>query len=420
MKRYDVSMATHLPATSTEGKASEQPLVIGGGTNRKLTPSHAHYYLDSVKNNTGSGKYREFLEIMADFKSGRVDVQCLTRIAEDLFKEHPDLILSFRKFLPKELISLPPKKRFRFLAEQEIDCMNKTKSMYRGDDVYKSIGKRRERKGVYRSEIDLSQCERSSPSYNLLPKNYQSPRASGRTELDAQVLNEVCKQRSFSYSSKHIHKNIYEKRLFQYEDDRFELDMLWESLKSATARAEKLLEEMKDNKFNMERTPIRIEDHFSVVNMRCIERLYGKHGLVMMDAFRENVHVALPVILARLKQKQDELARCRVEFDKVWVRGFAKNYRKSLDCSGFGIKLQDTRSSSTKAGTGEISEERLREDGVLIDKAAGKRTSEDSAAEASPNRTIPSVCDSNSSPEAGVEQIADHKCCSNLNSYNCN
>ncbi len=63
---------------------------------------------------------------------------------------------------------------------------------------------------------------------------------------------------------------------------------------------------------------------------------------------RKNAPLALPVILTRLKQKQEEWARCRSDFNKVWAEIYSKNYHKSLDHRSFYFKQQDTKSLSTK------------------------------------------------------------------------
>lgn len=67
-----------------------------------------------------------------------------------------------------------------------------------------------------------------------------------------------------------------------------------------------------------------------------------------MDVLKKNAHLALPVILTRLKQKQEEWARCRSDFNKVWAEIYSKNYHKSLDHRSFYFKQQDTKSLSTK------------------------------------------------------------------------
>ncbi|KAJ4711205.1 Paired amphipathic helix protein Sin3-like [Melia azedarach] len=229
-------------------------------------------------------------------------------------------------------------------------------------------------------ELDLSNCERCTPSYRLLPKNYPIPSASQRTELGAEVLNDhwvSVTSGSEDYSFKHMRKNQYEESLFRCEDDRFELDMLLESVNVTTKRVEELLEKINNNTIKTD-GPIRIEEHFTALNLRCIERLYGDHGLDVMDVLRKNASLALPVILTRLKQKQEEWARCRADFNKVWAEIYAKNYHKSLDHRSFYFKQQDSKSLGAKALLAEIkeiSEKKRKEDDVLLAIAAGNRRS---------------------------------------------
>ncbi|XP_044489131.1 paired amphipathic helix protein Sin3-like 4 isoform X3 [Mangifera indica] len=116
----------------------------------------------------------------------------------------------------------------------------------------------------------------------------------------------------------------------------------------------------------------------TALNLRCIERLYGDHGLDVMDVLRKNASLALPVILTRLKQKQEEWARCRSDFNKVWAEIYAKNYHKSLDHRSFYFKQQDSKSLGAKAMLAEIkeiSEKKRKEDDTLLAIAAGNRRS---------------------------------------------
>ncbi|KAK1280748.1 Paired amphipathic helix protein Sin3-like 4 [Acorus gramineus] len=228
------------------------------------------------------------------------------------------------------------------------------------------------------SELDLSNSHRCTPSYRLLPKNYPLPAVSHRTELAKAVLNDVwvsVTSGSEDYSFKHMRKNQYEESLFRCEDDRFEMDMLLESVNATTKRVEELLEKMQNSTIKVE-NPFKLEDHFTALNLRCIERLYGDHGLDVLDVLRRNASLALPVILTRLKQKQEEWSRCRVDFNKVWAEIYAKNYHKSLDHRSFYFKQQDAKSLSTKALLAEIkeiSEKKRKEDDILLAIAAGNR-----------------------------------------------
>ena len=67
----------------------------------------------------------------------------------------------------------------------------------------------------------------------------------------------------------------------------------------------------------------------AAINLRCIERIYGDHGLDVLDLLRENPTLALRVVLPRLQQKQDEWSVCRAGMNKGWTAVYDKNYHKS-------------------------------------------------------------------------------------------
>ncbi|CAM8916122.1 unnamed protein product [Rhodiola kirilowii] len=208
------------------------------------------------------------------------------------------------------------------------------------------------------SELDLSNCERCTPSYRLLPADFPIPIASQRPTLAAHVLNDhwvSVTSGSEDYSFKHMRKNQYEESLFRCEDDRFELDMLLESVNVTIRRVEELLAKIDSHKI-MLGEPLRIEEHLNALNLRTIDRLYGDHALDVMEVLKKNAALALPVVYTRLKQKQEEWIRCRADFNKVWAEIYSKNYHKSLDHRSFYFKQQDTKSLSTKALLLEIKE----------------------------------------------------------------
>ncbi|XP_010462623.1 PREDICTED: paired amphipathic helix protein Sin3-like 6 [Camelina sativa] len=217
------------------------------------------------------------------------------------------------------------------------------------------------------NELDLSECTQCTPSYRLLPKDYAVEIPSYRNTLGKKTLNDhlvSVTSGSEDYSFSHMRKNQYEESLFRCEDDRYEMDMLLGSVSSAITHVESLLEKMNNNTISVD-TNICIEKHLSAMNLRCIERLYGDNGLDVMDLLKKNMHSALPVILTRLKQKQEEWARCHSDFQKVWAEVYAKNHHKSLDHRSFYFKQQDSKNLSTKCLVAEIkdiSEKRHQED----------------------------------------------------------
>ncbi|KAI8032315.1 Paired amphipathic helix protein Sin3-like 2 [Camellia lanceoleosa] len=295
----------------------------------------------------------------------------------DLLGKFPDLMHGFNEFL--ELLENIEPLWTEGHVSKTVKVEDKDKEQKREIEGAKEKDRYKEKyMGKSIQELDLSNCQRCTPSYRLLPDDYPIPLVSQRSELGAQLLNDhwvSVTSGSEDYSFKHMRRNQYEESLFRCEDDRFELDMLLESVSSTSKRAEDLLNCLNDNTIRPE-SPINIEDHFTALNLRCIERLYGDHGLDVMDILRKNPSVALPVILTRIKQKQDEWNKCRSDFNKVWAEIYAKNHYKSLDHRSFYFKQQDSKNLSTKslvAEIKEIKEKMHRVDDVVLSMAAGSR-----------------------------------------------
>ncbi|KAJ4874710.1 Paired amphipathic helix protein Sin3-like 4 [Raphanus sativus] len=354
-------------------------------------------FVDRVKAKLKTSEYQEFLRCLNLFSKEIISQPELQSLVGDLIGVYPDLIEAFRVFLvqcekndallsgivtKKSLWSdgkVPqPTKSQDKDTERERDKVERFRERDREKErLEKAAASQKWAKPI--NELDLSNCEQCTPSYRLLPKNYPIPIASQKMEIGSQVLNDhwvSVTSGSEDYSFKHMRKNQYEESLFRCEDDRFELDMLLESVNSATNRVEELLAKISSNELKTD-TPICIEDHLTALNIRCIERLYGDHGLDVLDLLKKNAYLALPVILTRLKQKQEEWIRCRSDFNKVWADIYTKNYHRSLDHRSFYFKQQDSKNLSTKALLAEIKEmaekKRAEDDALLLALAAGNR-----------------------------------------------
>ncbi|KAI3761948.1 hypothetical protein L1987_52371 [Smallanthus sonchifolius] len=303
--------------------------------------------------------YQAFLKCLHIYSTEIITRKELQGLVADLLGKHSDLMEGFSAFLErcenidgflagfmdrKSLWNEGHVSRSTRIEEKEREHRRETDS---AKEKYwaKSI-----------QELDLSDCQRCTPSYRLLPGDYPIPSVSQRSELGTQVLNDFwvsVTSGSEDYSFKHMRRNQYEESLFRCEDDRFELDILLESVKSTTKRAEELLNNINNKTIE---TPILIEDHFTALNLRCMERLYGDHGLDAIETLRRNPSVALPVVLTRLKQKQEEWSKCKSDFSKIWADIYAKNHYKSLDHRSFYFKQLDSKNLSTKSLVAEIKE----------------------------------------------------------------
>ncbi|KAL3501265.1 hypothetical protein ACH5RR_035714 [Cinchona calisaya] len=347
-----------------------------------------------------SEDYQEFLKCLRIYNKDIITRSQLQTLVDNLLGRHPDLMEEFNEFLAlcdkagslwndgqiSRLVKAEDRNIDREWDREERDKNRGNREMDRSDRglafgcrdtaVHRMSSYPSKDKFLAKAiqELDLSNCERCTSSYRLLPKNYPIPSASHRTEIGAEVLNDhwvSVTSGSEDYSFKHMRKNQYEESLFRCEDDRFELDMLLESVNATTRRVEDLLD-----KINDDASLICVEDHFTALNLRCIERLYGDHGLDVMYLLRKNAPLALPVILTRLKQKQEEWTRCRSDFNKVWAEIYAKSYHKSLDHRSFYFKQQDTKSLNTKVLLAEIREifdKRIQEDDMVLARISGGR-----------------------------------------------
>ncbi|GAB2299874.1 hypothetical protein Dimus_033925 [Dionaea muscipula] len=344
-------------------------------------------FCEKVKEKLGnSDDYQAFLKCLHIYSTEIITRSELQSLVSDLLGKYPDLMEGFTEFLERcenidgFLAGVMSRKSLwndgHLPRSMKMD--EKDKELKRDFEGGKEKDRNKEKymaKSI--QELDLSNCQRCTPSYRLLPDDYPVATASQRSEMGAQVLNDYwvsVTSGSEDYSFKHMRRNQYEESLFRCEDDRFELDMLLESVSSTAKRVEDLLNSH-NNTINVD-GPARIEDHFTALNLRFIERLYGDHGLDVMDILRKNPGLALPVILTRLKQKQDEWSKSRSDFNKVWADIYAKNHYKSLDHRSFYFKQQDSKNLSLKSLVAEIKEikENLqKEDDVLLAIAAGNK-----------------------------------------------
>ncbi|KAJ0256288.1 Histone deacetylase interacting domain-containing protein [Hirschfeldia incana] len=381
--------------TETSNQAREG-VIASSSTNDDKGHVQELAFVDRVKAKLSTSDHQEFLRCLNLFSKEIISQPELQSLVGNLIGGYPDLMEAFRVFLVQcekndGLLSSVVTKKSLW---SDGKCPQPTKSQDKDADREREKVERfrerdREKERLEKaaanqkwakpiSELDLSNCEQCTPSYRLLPKNYPIPIASQKGEIGSQVLNDhwvSVTSGSEDYSFKHMRKNQYEESLFRCEDDRFELDMLLESVNSATNRVEELLAKINSNELKTD-TPICIEDHLTALNIRCIERLYGDHGLDVIDLLKKNAYLALPVILTRLKQKQEEWGRCRSEFNKVWADIYTKNYHRSLDHRSFYFKQQDSKNLSTKALLAEIkeiSEKSRGEDDALLALAAGNR-----------------------------------------------
>ncbi|XP_052622745.1 paired amphipathic helix protein Sin3-like 6 [Lactuca sativa] len=346
--------------------------------------------------------YISFLSILNLYRMGKLSANEVHKKVADLFQDHQDLITEFTNFLPQshansigihntrnEHSSSSLTKKRRFWSKEETmashtedveiggqpnpnhgkafaKCHEKGKRKRSTTGGKLKLGSKRsttsikdKHKAKLSQDLDLSTSESCNPSYKLVPRDCPKlPKANQRKTMDDEVLNDhwvsVIYEKE-GHSFKPLIKNQYKEILFQHEDDRFELDMGIECITLTIKQAEEL----------MERIDKKIYQDKQCQGLRFITNIYDDYGHDMVNELRKNVSSGLPVILIRMKQKQEEWIMFYLELDKLSRQIFVENHQLSLDHHGFYLKQQDEkilRDTVLLAEINKISEANSKED----------------------------------------------------------
>ncbi|XP_030622002.1 paired amphipathic helix protein Sin3a isoform X2 [Chanos chanos] len=249
-----------------------------------------------------------------------------------------------------------------------------------------SIPKERATEGIA-MEIDYASCKRLGSSYRALPKSFQQPRCTGRTPLCKEVLNDTWvsfpswSEDSTFVSSK---KTQYEEHIYRCEDERFELDVVLET-NLATIRVLETVQKKLSRMSAEEQAKFRLDNTIGgsseVIHRKAIQRIYGDKAPDIIDGLKRNPAISVPIVLKRLKMKEEEWREAQRGFNKIWREQNEKYYLKSLDHQGINFKQNDTKVFRSKTLLNEIE--------TLYDERQ-EQASEDNATPLSgPHMTLP-------------------------------
>ena len=220
---------------------------------------------------------------------------------------------------------------------------------------------------------DLKSCIQSGRSYRLLPASVPRAVCGSRDALCKETLNDdwishpVYVSETGFVSHK---KNVYEEALYKCEEERYEFDRNIESnlytiaLLEPIAKRVMLMNAQDRSNFKLE---VGLGGQ-SKIYQRVIVKIYDKErGQEVIDALHDHPATALPIVLKRLKQKDEEWKRAQVnlssnhnfivwkrDWNKVWRDLEYKNFYKSLDHQGINFKLSDRKTISGKTLLNEI------------------------------------------------------------------
>ncbi|GAA5851400.1 hypothetical protein JCM9279_001054, partial [Rhodotorula babjevae] len=315
-------------------------------------------FFDRVKKHLDDrDAYTEFLKLLNLFTQEIVDVQTLLSKSLLFIGGDEHLVQGF-----KDLVGWDPVKDGRVRGEDWI---------IDNEPV------------LDRPRVELHLLKSYGPSYRKLPDSEVDLACSGRGPLEWSVLNDewVAFATWASEGSGAHRKNPYEEALYNSEQERHWYSYHLESMARTIAYLEPIAARLalmpSDERaaFKLgaasaagahdEAVPAgagMIGGTAPSVYERIVRKIYGKdHGWEILQALEDNPAVAVPIVLARLKQKDEEWKRAEREWNKVWREVDAKNHYRALDHQGIPFKAIDKKTTTTsKSLTAEI--ETLRRD----------------------------------------------------------
>lgn len=90
------------------------------------------------------------------------------------------------------------------------------------------------------------------------------------------------------------------------------------------------------------------------IHQRAIRRIYGEKAPEIIEGLKKQPYMAVPLVIRRLKAKDEEWREAQKQFNKTWREQTEKFYLKSLDLQGISFKQTDVRTLRSKALINEI------------------------------------------------------------------
>ena len=208
-------------------------------------------------------------------------------------------------------------------------------------------------------EIDYLSCKQYGASYRDISA-YPQPISSGQTEMCRAVLNSTYVSfPSWSEDSTFISskKNAHEELLFRIEDERFELDLVLETNTSTIRVLENVLARlgaMSSEDAARFKLSSMLGGTSECIHVRAIQRIYGEKAREFIDGLKSSPAVCVPLVLKRLRAKEEEWREAKKNLEKTWREQIDKNYLKSLDYCATSFKQNDQKHLKIRSLVSEI------------------------------------------------------------------
>ncbi|KAK0630074.1 hypothetical protein B0T17DRAFT_615775 [Bombardia bombarda] len=204
--------------------------------------------------------------------------------------------------------------------------------------------------------VSLSNCRGFGPSYRMLPRRERIKPCSGRDELCQSVLNDEWASHPTwaSEDSGFVahRKNAYEEGLHRIEEERHDYDFFIEANQKCIQLLEPIAQQMltlppaERASFKM---PAGLGGQSTSIYKRVLKKIYGPDkGWEVANEMFKNPFSVVPIVMARLKQKDEEWRFTQREWEKVWQGQTEAMHLKSLDHMGIQVKSNDKRNLAAR------------------------------------------------------------------------
>jgi len=270
--------------------------------------------------------YYEFLKILNLFSQDIIDSKTLVESVEPFLNRSPELFYWFKSFVKYEEEIEP-----EIIAPKYHD-------------------------------VDYTLCLRAGHSYRLLPLSLTHPKCSGRDKLCYEVLNDEYVSHPIFLSEdggfQAQKRNPFEDAMHRCEEERYDFDLFITKNSLTIALLESIMAKM-DSMTNDEKTKFKLPPDLGSkspsIFRKIIRKVYDKErGEEVILALQNSPAIAVPVVLKRLKQKDEEWKKAKKEWSKVWREIHNKNFYKSLDHRFLLIKQSDKKNIAVKSLIHEI------------------------------------------------------------------
>ncbi|KZT30943.1 hypothetical protein NEOLEDRAFT_49300 [Neolentinus lepideus HHB14362 ss-1] len=188
-----------------------------------------------------------------------------------------------------------------------------------------------------------------SPSYRRLPESESRLACSGRDQLCKSVLNNdwVSHPTWASEDAGFVthRKNSNEEALHKTEEERHEFHVILEAMSRTIAHLEPLnlrIDEMSNEERAVFKLKPDLGGYSKALYQKTIKKVYGdNYWAEIWQGLQDCPSVAVPVVLARLKRKEEDWKRVQREYNPVWREIDAKNFYRSLDYQASNFKQKD-------------------------------------------------------------------------------